>query len=46
VAELRGHLADEHREDEEKVVIQMQPCGSDGKLVLRQILGPNAFLTV
>ena len=34
-------------EDEEKVVIQMRPCGSGGRLVLEgKYEGPNAFLTV
>lgn len=48
VAGLRGHLQPMHiEEDEEKVVIQMRPCGSGGRLVLEgKYDGPNAFLTV
>ncbi len=48
VAGLRGHLQPMHiEEDEEKVVIQMRPCGSGGRLVLEgKYEGPNAFLTV
>jgi hypothetical protein len=48
VAGLRGHLQPMHIvEDEEKIVIQMQPCGSGGRLVLEgKYEGPNAFLTV
>jgi hypothetical protein len=48
VAGLRGHLQPMNIvEDEEKVVIQMQPCGSGGRLVLEgKYEGPNAFLTV
>lgn len=48
VAGLRGHLQPMHiEEDDEKVVIQMQPCGSGGRLVLEgKYEGPNAFLTV
>jgi hypothetical protein len=35
VAGLHGHLQPMHiEEDEEKVVIQMRPCGSGGRLVL------------
>ena len=35
VAGLRGHLQPLHiEEDEEKVVIQMRPCGSGGRLIL------------
>ena len=35
VAGLRGHLQPMHiEEDEEKVVIQMRPCGSGGRMVL------------
>jgi len=48
VAGLRGHLQPLHiEEDEEKVVIQMRPCGSGGRLVLEgKYEGPNGFLTV
>ncbi|MBI3802113.1 MAG: hypothetical protein HY268_34725 [Deltaproteobacteria bacterium] len=48
VAGLRGHLQPLHiEEDEEKVVIQMRPCGSGGRLVLEgKYDGPNGFLTV
>lgn len=48
VAGLRGHLQPMHiEEDEEKVVIQMRPCGSGGRLVLEgKYEGPNAFLTI
>jgi hypothetical protein len=48
VAGLRGHLQPMNiEEDEEKVVIQMRPCGSGGRLVLEgKYEGPNAFLTV
>ncbi len=48
VAGLRGHLQPMNIvEDEEKVVIQMRPCGSGGRLVLEgKYEGPNAFLTV
>lgn len=48
VAGLRGHLQPMHiEEDDEKVVIQMRPCGSGGRLVLEgKYDGPNAFHTV
>lgn len=48
VAGLRGHLQPMHiEEDEQKVVIQMRPCGSGGRLVLEgKYEGPNAFLTI
>jgi hypothetical protein len=45
-AGLRGHLQPLHiEEDEEKVIIQMLPCGSGGRLVLEgKYEGPDAFL--
>jgi hypothetical protein len=48
VAGLRGHLQPVHiEEDDEKVVIQMRPCGSGGRLVLEgKYEGPDAMLTV
>lgn len=48
VAGLHGHLQPLHiEEDDEKVVIQMQPCGSGGRLVQEgKYDGPNAFLTL
>ena len=48
VAGLRGHLQPLHiEEDEEKVVIQMRPCGSGGRLILEgKYEGPNGFLTI
>jgi hypothetical protein len=48
VAGLHGHLQPLHiEEDDDKVVIQMQPCGSGGRLVLEgKYEGPNAFLTL
>lgn len=48
VAGLRGHLQPMHiEEDDEKVVIQMRPCGSGGRLVLEgKYEGPNAFLSI
>jgi hypothetical protein len=48
VAGLRGHLQPMNiEEDDEKVVIQMRPCGSGGRLVLEgKYEGPNAFLTI
>lgn len=47
-AGLRGHLQPLHiEEDDEKVVIQMHPCGSGGRLVLEgKYEGPDALLTV
>src|SRR5712691_10801791 len=47
-AGLRGHLQPMHiEEDDEKVVIQMRPCGSGGRLVLEgKYQGPDAMLTV
>ncbi len=48
VAGLRGHLQPLHiEEDDEKVVIQMLPCGSGGRLVLEgKYEGQEAFLTL
>lgn len=48
VAGLHGHLQPLHiEEDDDKVVIQMRPCGSGGRLVLEgKYKGPNAFLTI
>ena len=48
VSGLHGHLQPMHiEEDEEKVVIQMQPCGSGGRLVLEgKYEGDDAFYTV
>lgn len=48
VAGLRGHLQPLHiEEDDEKVVIQMRPCGSGGRLVLEgKYEGPDGFLTI
>ncbi len=48
VAGLHGHLQPLHIvEDEEKVVIQMHPCGSGGRLVLEgKYEGPNALLQI
>jgi hypothetical protein len=48
VAGLRGHLQPLHiEEDDEKVVIQMRPCGSGGQLVLEgKYEGSEAFLTL
>jgi hypothetical protein len=48
VAGLRGHLQPLHiEEDDEKVVVQMRPCGSGGRLVLEgKYEGPEAFLTL
>lgn len=48
VAGLRGHLQPLHiEEDDEKVVIQMRPCGSGGRLVLEgKYEGSEAFLTL
>jgi len=47
-AGLRGHLQPLRiHEDDEKVVIQMQPCGSGGRLVLEgKYEGERAFLTI
>lgn len=47
-AGLHGHLQPLHiEEDEEKVVIQMRPCGSGGRLVLEgKYEGPQGFLTI
>jgi hypothetical protein len=47
-AGLRGHLQPLHiEEDDEKIVIQMRPCGSGGRLVLEGTYdGPGSFLTV
>jgi hypothetical protein len=48
VAGLRGHLQPLHlQEDDEKVVIQMHPCGSGGRLVLEgKYDGPDGFLKI
>lgn len=48
VAGLRGHLQPmEITEDADKIVIQMQPCGSGGRLVLEgRYDGPDSFLKV
>lgn len=48
VAGIHGHLQPLHiEEDDDKVVIQMQPCGSGGRLALEgKYEGPNAFLTL
>ena len=45
VAGLHGHLQPLHiEEDDEKVVIQMQPCGSGGRLILEgKYEGPLRF---
>lgn len=47
-AGLRGHLQPLHiEEDDEKIVIQLRPCGSGGRMALEgKYEGPNAFLTV
>src|ERR1700689_782659 len=47
-AGLRAHLQPLHiEEDDEKVVIQMRPCGSGGRLVLEgKYEGPDALLTI
>lgn len=48
VAGLRGHLQPlSIVEDDEKIVIQMHPCGSGGRLVLEgKYEGPDAMLTL
>jgi hypothetical protein len=48
VSGLHGHLQPMHiEEDEEKVVLQMKPCGSGGRLVLEgKYEGPDALYTV
>lgn len=48
VAGLRGHLQPVHiEEDDEKIVLQMRPCGSGGRLVLEgKYEGPDAMLTL
>ena len=48
VAGLRGHLQPlSIVEDDEKIVIQMHPCGSGGRLVLEgKYEGPDAMLTI
>ncbi len=48
VAGLRGHLQPLHiEEDDDKVVIQMLPCGSGGRLILEgKYEGPDPFLTL
>lgn len=48
VAGLRGHLQPLHiEEDDEKVIIQMLPCGSGGRLILEgKYEGPDAFLNL
>ena len=47
-AGLEAHLQPLHiEEDDEKVVIQMRPCGSGGRLVLEgKYEGPDAMLTI
>lgn len=47
-AGLRAHLQPLHiEEDDEKIVIQMRPCGSGGRLVLEgKYDGPDALLTL
>lgn len=47
-AGLRGHLQPLHiEEDDEKITIQLRPCGSGGRLVLEgKYEGEDAFLTV
>jgi len=48
ISGLHGHLQPMHiEEDDEKVVMQMKPCGSGGRLVLEgKYEGPNAFYTI
>jgi hypothetical protein len=48
VAGLRGHLQPLRiKEDDEKVVIQMLPCGTGGRLILEgKYEGPDALLTL
>jgi hypothetical protein len=48
VAGLRAHLMPIHiEEDDEKIVLQMRPCGSGGRLVLEgKYEGPDALLTL
>jgi hypothetical protein len=48
VGGLHGHLMPLHiEEDDEKIVIQMRPCGSGGRLVLEgKYEGPDAMLTL
>ena len=48
ISGLHGHLQPMHiEEDDEKVVMQMKPCGSGGRLVLEgKYEGPDAFYTV
>jgi hypothetical protein len=48
VAGLRGHLQPlEIIEDDEKIEIRMQPCGSGGRQIAQgRYAGPDAFLTV
>ena len=48
VAGLRAHLMPLHiEEDDEKIVLQMRPCGSGGRLVLEgKYDGPDALLTL
>jgi hypothetical protein len=47
-AGIKAHMQPLHiEEDDEKVVIQMRPCGSGGRLVLEgKYDGPDAMLTV
>lgn len=47
-AGLHGHLMPLHiEEDDEKIVVQMRPCGSGGRLVLEgKYQGPDAMLTL
>ncbi|MGH7841802.1 MAG: hypothetical protein ACREQD_13310 [Candidatus Binataceae bacterium] len=48
VGGLRAHLMPLHiEEDDEKIVLQMRPCGSGGRLVLEgKYEGPDALLTI
>lgn len=47
-AGLHGHLQPIHiEEDDEKITMQMKPCGSGGRLVLEgKYEGPDAFYTI
>ena len=47
-AGLRAHLQPLHiEEDDEKIVIQMRPCGSGGRLILEgKYEGPDALMTI
>lgn len=48
VAGLHGHLMPLHiEEDDEKITLQMRPCGSGGRLVIEgKYAGPDAMLTL